>query len=235
VSGVTFHRMNVRSVNKGRGKAAAKQARKPRGRPLTDDKRRRILDAALKLFAVRGYHGTAIPDVATAAKVSIGTLYHYFEHKQQLVNEVYRDAKVRIRGILLDDLPAPDLENRETARAWFDAIWLRLMKYAHTDPEGIRFLEMQDHIEYLDQESRHVEMSVLAPLWFTGKQLRDKIGGPPIDTTIAMMWGAFVALVKYNRIGYLRLDDASMEEAGATCWRMIGPDPSPPPKRGRRA
>ena len=75
-----------------------------RGRPLVDDKRRIILDAALRVFAAKGYHGTAVPDVADAAGVGTGTLYRYFANKQALVNVVYRDAKIRLRTAVLDDV-----------------------------------------------------------------------------------------------------------------------------------
>jgi AcrR family transcriptional regulator len=82
--------MNVRPrrVETKAAKATPRVPRRRPGRPRVDDKRRRILDAALAMFAERGYHGVAVPEVAVAAGVGIGTLYHYFEHKQQLVNEV---------------------------------------------------------------------------------------------------------------------------------------------------
>src|SRR5262245_66553135 len=101
-------------------------APKKRGRPVVDDKRRRVLDAALKVFAERGYHGTTVPDVAAAAGVGTGTLYHYFEHKHQLVNEVYRDAKLRLRGELVDHLPDPDVNAPGAVQAWFTELWRRL-------------------------------------------------------------------------------------------------------------
>src|SRR5262245_36774120 len=132
--------MNVPSVNRRR-----------RGQPLIDDKRRRILDAALKTFATRGYHGTAVPEVAEAAGVGTGTLYRYFEHKAALVNEVYRDAKQRLKAALLDDLPALDLRSAEY---WFGELWRRLAVFARAEPDAFRFLEMQDHVEYLDARSR---------------------------------------------------------------------------------
>src|SRR5690348_3346876 len=85
-------------------KRAVETVPKKRGRPVTDDKRRRLLDASLKMFAERGYHGVAVPEVATAAGVGTGTLYHYFENKQVLVNELYRDQKLKLRSHLLDGL-----------------------------------------------------------------------------------------------------------------------------------
>src|SRR5262249_13541301 len=44
-----------------RGTAGEQGAVRRRGRPRVDDKRRRILDAALQTFAERGYHGTSVP------------------------------------------------------------------------------------------------------------------------------------------------------------------------------
>ena len=206
--------MNVRSEN-------ATRPKRGRGRPLVDDKRRRILDAALETFAARGYHGTAVPEVAEAAGVGTGTLYRYFEHKEALVNEVYRDAKQRLKDALLADLPA--LEVRDAER-WFGELWRRLAAFARAEPDAFRFLEMQDHVEYLDAKSRALELSVLGPLWLAGRRLHDRsASAPPVDVAIALLWGAFIGLVKASRLGYLHLDDKMLEQAGAAAWRMIAP------------
>jgi AcrR family transcriptional regulator len=209
--------MNVRSVNKA-------GAKRRRGRPLTDDKRRIILDAALAAFAARGYHGTAVPEVADAAGVGTGTLYRYFANKEALVNEVYRDAKQRLRSGLLVGVPNVDLYRLDAAETWFAELWRRLGAFAKAEPDAFRFLEMQDHVEYLDAESRAVELSVLAPLWMAGKRLRERSDGAGVDVLIALLWGAFVGLIKAQRLGYLKLDDKQIEQAGAACWRMIAPD-----------
>jgi AcrR family transcriptional regulator len=201
-----------------------------RGRPLTDDKRRRILDAALRVFAVRGYEGTSVPDVADAAGVGTGTLYHYFRDKAALVNEVYRDAKLRLRAALLDGLPELDVYRFDEAERWFGELWARLAAFAAAEPDAFRFLEMQDHVPYLDAKSREVELSVLAPLWLAGRKLRQQMKGAgaagaaaPVDVLIALLWGAFVGLVKASRLGYLKLDAKSLAHARDACWRMIGP------------
>jgi AcrR family transcriptional regulator len=222
--------MNVRSGNNRPKRAAGRRpvdalAPRGRGRPLVDDKRRRILDAALITFSARGYHGTSVPEVAGAAGVGVGTLYRYFADKNALVNELYRDAKLRLKSALLDGLPAPDVYQLDNAQRWFNELWRRLAAFAHAEPDAFRFLEMQDHVEYLDAESRALELSVLAPLWLAGKQLRDRHGAsPPVDVAIALLWGAFVGLVKASRLGYLPLDDRKLEQAGAAAWRMIAPE-----------
>src|SRR5271156_3919904 len=51
---------------------------------LTSDPRQRLLDAGLKLFANRGYAGTAVQDITEEARVTKPTLYYYFENKEGL-------------------------------------------------------------------------------------------------------------------------------------------------------
>jgi AcrR family transcriptional regulator len=213
--------MNVRSVN-------AATPKRPRGRPRVDDKRRRILDAALRVFASRGYHGTAVPEVAAAARVGTGTLYRYFATKEALVNDVYRDAKARLRDALIDglDLDAPG-DN------WFLDAWARLIRFARAEPAAFQFLEMQDHAPYLDAESRALEVSVLAPLWIAGNRLRKRAPGAVmrVDVLIALVWGAFVGLIKAERLGYLKLDDATLMRAGQACWELVAPPDGVPRKK----
>jgi TetR/AcrR family transcriptional regulator, repressor of fatR-cypB operon len=212
--------MNVHSANR--------RAKRGRGRPLVDDKRRIILDAALRVFAVKGYHGTSVPDVAEAADVGTGTLYRYFANKEALVNEVYRDAKVRLRDALMTSAASPDVDG---GKRWFFELWTRLGVFARDQPEAFRFLEMQDHVEYLDLESRQLELSVLMPLWMVGKRMHAKSDAlAPVDTLIALLWGAFVGLVKASRLGYLKLDDNRLAQAGEACWRMLAPTTT----KGRR-
>lgn len=229
--------MNVQSViGVGAGPAgtagtagpagAAEPGRRGRGRPRVGDKRRRILDAALRTFAERGYHGTTVPEVAQAARVGTGTLYRYFDTKEQLVNEVYRDAKQRLREALLEGAPELEPYKLDAARRWFAELWRRLGAFAQAEPEAFRFLEMQDHAPYLDDDSRRLELAVLAPLWLAGQRLRGRLGGPRVDVLIALVWGAFVGLVKAARLGYVRLDARQIETAGDAAWNMIAPHAS---------
>jgi AcrR family transcriptional regulator len=49
-----------------------------------------ILNAALKLFAEKGYHGTSINDIAKAANISKGLAYNYFESKKQIIEAIFK-------------------------------------------------------------------------------------------------------------------------------------------------
>jgi TetR/AcrR family fatty acid metabolism transcriptional regulator len=55
------------------------------------EKRRLILHAAVRVFADKGYHGCRIADVARAAGVAYGLVYHYFQNKEELLESVFAE------------------------------------------------------------------------------------------------------------------------------------------------
>jgi TetR/AcrR family transcriptional regulator, fatty acid metabolism regulator protein len=57
----------------------------------TADKRRAILDAAITVFARQGFHSARVSDVAAEAGVAYGLVYHYFDSKDQMLNELFSD------------------------------------------------------------------------------------------------------------------------------------------------
>ncbi|MZP29539.1 TetR family transcriptional regulator [Heliobacterium undosum] len=58
--------------------------------PGETDKRTRILLAAVNVFSRRGYHCAKIEDIAQIADVGKGTVYEYFDSKQQLFGEMFK-------------------------------------------------------------------------------------------------------------------------------------------------
>jgi TetR/AcrR family fatty acid metabolism transcriptional regulator len=55
------------------------------------DKRRVILDAAIHVFARRGFHSCRVSDVADEAGVAYGLVYHYFGSKEEILNQVFSE------------------------------------------------------------------------------------------------------------------------------------------------
>jgi TetR/AcrR family transcriptional regulator, fatty acid metabolism regulator protein len=55
------------------------------------DKRRQILDAAIRVFARQGFHSTRVADIADEAGVAYGLVYHYFRSKDEVLNELFSE------------------------------------------------------------------------------------------------------------------------------------------------
>ena len=82
------------------------------GRPGAVDKRRLILDAAITVFARQGFHHCRVSDVADEAGVAYGLVYHYFDSKEEILNELFLERW----QIMLDAIAAIDREPDISAR-----------------------------------------------------------------------------------------------------------------------
>ncbi len=206
--------------------------RRPRGRPRTGGKREDILDAALALFAERGYHGAAIPDIAARAGVAPATIYSHFDSKERLVNELYQRAKQAL-GAALAGADAPDAAPREQ----FARAWAALLGFARAQPLAFAFLELHHHGGYLDDTSRAIELRVLLPIATLLERGRGQgvTKDLPAHALIVTVWGAFVGMIKAARLGYFALTDELCAQVEATCWDALrAPDPAVPTPVGRR-
>ena len=67
-----------------------------------EEKRRQILEAAVRVFAHKGFHTSRVGDIAEEAGVAHGLLYHYFDSKDQLLETVFHENW----SVLLDRIRA---------------------------------------------------------------------------------------------------------------------------------
>src|ERR1700704_3370120 len=58
----------------------------------TIDRRRELLDAAVRVFARKGFHASRVGDIAEEAGVAHGLLYHYFRSKEEVLETIFREA-----------------------------------------------------------------------------------------------------------------------------------------------
>lgn len=188
-------------------------------RPRIRDKRQAILDAALKVFAAGGVNGVPIPALAEQAQVGTGTIYRYFSSKEALVNELFRSQRQFKRDLLFDGL-----DRSLPARAQFDIVWQRMIDYSRQHPDTYRFLEMQDHRPYLDEQSRQLEQQFFTPLVRQYRQYQEQgiyRRDLRAEVLMAMVWGSFANLVKCEREGLVVLQPEDLKAACETCWSML--------------
>jgi TetR/AcrR family transcriptional regulator, fatty acid metabolism regulator protein len=80
------------------------------------EKRRRILRAAITVFARKGYHASKVSDVATEAGVAYGLVYHYFGSKEQLLDTIFRRTWTNMLEAV-EEVEREDASAREQIRA----------------------------------------------------------------------------------------------------------------------
>jgi AcrR family transcriptional regulator len=189
--------------------------------PVTASKREAILRAALQVFAESGVNGVAVPEIAARAGVGTGTIYRYFDSKDALVNELFREQKQALALRLLDTL-----DERLEPRQGFRLFWERLLGFVREASGAYRFLELQDHRPYLDELSRQAEQALLAPLAERVRVLQQRglfRAEVRPEVLMSLIWGAFVQLFKAERGGYLRLTSEDLAAACDACWALCQP------------
>ena len=98
------------------GEPASKRALRSQGRKTM----RKLLDAAMVVFARRGYHAARVDDIVKVARTSHGTFYLYFSNKEDLLRALVAEAGEVVAA--LDDALGPvgpdAAGGRSCARGW---------------------------------------------------------------------------------------------------------------------
>ena len=128
-----------------------------------DEKPRRILDAAVRVFAAQGYDTARVGDIAEEAGVAYGLVYHYYESKEAVLEAVFREAWGRLLAAValaeetgMDAAEQLELVVKIVLRAWRD------------DPDLVRLLvrevtrnpHIQDELDEIGQAFASLERMI---------------------------------------------------------------------------
>jgi AcrR family transcriptional regulator len=129
-----------------------------------NDTRTRILQAALRLFAAKGYEGTTTKDLASAANVAEGTIFRHFAHKKAILVEVATSGWVDILTDLLTELS--EMGSYKAVAQVMRRRMLRLQE--NSDLLRVCFIEAQYHRELRDRIQSEViaKMTDVAEAFF---------------------------------------------------------------------
>lgn len=118
--------------------------------------RQRILQAAMRLFARKGYDGTTTKDLANQAKVAEGTLFRHFANKKAILIEVATNGWIEILTDLLTELS--EMGNYKA----ISQVMRRRMLNMHANADLLRvcFIEAQYHPELRER----IQLEVIAKM-----------------------------------------------------------------------
>jgi TetR/AcrR family transcriptional regulator, repressor of fatR-cypB operon len=196
--------------------------RKPGRPPAGPERRDAILDAALHCFVERGFHGTAMPDIAKKTGIAAGTIYHYFASKEELVNALFRKWKAEIARRVFTAFPqgAP-------AREQFSVMWREMIAFALAHPAAFAFLELHNHTSYLDAESVAADRGLKIFAAAIVQQAQKDGIIKPLDAALLMelVFGAFIGVMRAHWEGRARLTPEEITGAEQACWDAVAIHP----------
>ena len=99
------------------------------------EKKEKLIAAAIKLFAEKGFDNTSTQNISKEAGVATGTLFKYFKNKEQLIIDAYIQCKLAMVGALKQELnPHADFDEM----MWH--IWNQSVDWSLAHPDKQNFM-----------------------------------------------------------------------------------------------
>jgi AcrR family transcriptional regulator len=172
--------------------------------------RQRLLDAARRLFAERGYEAATVRDIAAAADLSTGAVFASFADKAELFTEViisdYQQLADRMAELDLESMNARDALMKIFATAYENHLeQLGLIQAA------ISFSWQRDHsAELRNRQGMMLLMALLSNVLQRGVQSGELSDQLDIRLTVEMLWDCYLA--NYRRAIFDDWDVAALCE-----------------------
>ncbi|PFN19757.1 TetR/AcrR family transcriptional regulator [Bacillus cereus] len=185
---------------------------------MAKNKQEDIFDAAIQLFAERGYDGTTIPMIAEKAKVGAGTIYRYFENKEALVNSLFSKSVLQLSELIKTDFPVD-----ATIREQFSHTYNRLFEFARHNVDAFIFTNSHCGSYFLDEHSNEVFDEFMG---FIMKLIEDGIEKgflrplPPV-ALIIIVYQPLEKLTKVMATGQLEYSKELIQELEDSSWNAI--------------
>jgi len=99
------------------------------------EKRRQIMEAAVRAFARKGYHACRVGEIAEEAGVAYGLVYHYFGSKEEVLESIFRDTWTQMLARIKEVAESGESANEQVRKV--TALVLRTWR---RDPDLVRVL-----------------------------------------------------------------------------------------------
>ena len=121
-------------------------------RPRSDDKRNALMSAAIHVIAIQGL-GAATATIAKEAGVSNGSLFTYFETKDDLLNQLYLELKSEGREEMMSAYPA-SASLQERVRH----VWDRYVNLCFASPDKYKVLAQLSVSDHISEQTRSTSL-----------------------------------------------------------------------------
>jgi AcrR family transcriptional regulator len=179
------------------------------------EKKKAIFESTLDLVTENGFHGTPMSLVAKRAGVAAGTIYHYFESKEQLICELFSYAQEQVKAVVQKE----DCATIPFKECFFN-LWIGLYTFYRDNPNVLKFFEQFINSPYnkcqvgLEQDEFHRLLFAFFERGISEGQLRQI--SPKILGTLAH--SSIISTAKIQSSGRLILQDGELEQIPLILW-----------------
>ena len=150
---------------------------------LPEEKRQRILKVARSEFAKNGFENTSIQQIARKSDISVGSVYKYFDNKEQMFTYIAQEGLSELEDLLMKLAPS-----KEDILIKAEKIIRTLLKFSKEHPELVQLycsLTTGDNSEFLNELSQRIE-AVTASIYTQTISMAQETGEVRKDINPAM-------------------------------------------------
>ena len=177
-----------------------------------EERRRQILDAAVRAFAKKGYHACRVSDIAEEAGVAYGLVYHYFESKDAVLESIFRE----MWGMMVGAINAVE-EIEESPREQLRKSCAIVLRTWRDYPDVVRVLvrEVARSGEQLQREVEEIALAFEALQRIVNRGQEAKVFRGDISPRLAawVIYGALEEILTGWVLGRLPGSDDDIKEA----------------------
>jgi len=182
------------------------------------EKRDEIVRAALEIIAEHGFHGAPMAMIADKAGVGAGTIYRYFENKDVLITELYRELEERIYAAVL-----AGYSSDQPIRERFLYLGTAVLGYFIANPLDFRYLEQFHNSPYgmayrRDRMLGKREDRDMYRELFEEGVAQQVVKDFPLVVLFALTFGPLLAVARDHILNFIILDDDLILRTIEACW-----------------
>lgn len=180
-------------------------------------KKTAIFESTLSLIKANGFHGTPMSQIAKNAGVAAGTIYHYFDSKDTLIQNLYLNVRERISAII------PQQDDETPFNELFLQYWITQCEFFIENENILYFLE-----QYMTSPYRHCNPEIEAKLFASGVVAFFQRGinsgwikNLDYQLLVPVVHGSIIAAAKYHLSGHYEFTKDRLRETALVIWDGI--------------
>jgi len=181
-------------------------------------KREALVKATISLVNNNGFHAAPMSKIAKMAEISPGTIYLYFENKQDLINQVYIEVKAAFSTFAFKDY-----DDHFSVEKGFENIWKNIAEFKLKEVEEAMFLSQCDNTPMMDESSRMEGLKHLQPLLYLWERGKKEGILKPVSPYMLYAFSIYpiAFLMNMQQRELYKLTPAHIDEAYEMAWNSI--------------
>ncbi|MBP1909486.1 TetR/AcrR family transcriptional regulator [Methanolobus bombayensis] len=183
-----------------------------------EDKKAALLEAALKLFTERGFHGTSTAQISKEAGVATGTLFNYFPTKEDLINALYFDVKEKLSRSM-----GKDVQAQKTYKEKLRKMWYNLVEWGIENQDQFLFVGQFCSSPYITSHTREVVMEEYVFFHDLAMEglANGELGDYPPEMITSMFYQSSRTIVDYILYSEPQDKNKAIEDGFQVVWQGV--------------